>query len=72
MIKQLILVKIRHLMDINMDLFQCFNTFFYKKASATSAIAVSVIKNENISKKELAENYTIQFLENLKYKSIVS
>ena len=29
--------------------------FFYKKASATREIAGSVIKNENISKKELAE-----------------
>ena len=76
MIKHLILLKIQNMMDIKLDLLQCFIYFFDKKLSgratklarsetllsvnlaarATKATRKkSVIKNENISNEEVAE-----------------
>ena len=68
-IKHLILLKIRNMMDINVGLVQWSIKFLIKKTSSTRApsdilrsetlaiteFAGSGIKNENVSNKELAE-----------------
>ena len=49
MIKHLMWLKMQNMMDVNVDLLQWFVNFLRKKTSG------SVIKDENISKKELVE-----------------
>ena len=44
------------MMDINVDLLQCFINFLIKKTLGET------VKNENIFNKELAEDYTKQLL----------
>ena len=51
MIKHLILLKIQNMMDIKEVLLQWFINFLIKKTSGSG------IKNENISNKELAEDF---------------
>ena len=51
MIKHLILLKIQNLMDIKEVLLQWFINFLIEKTSGSG------IKNENISNKELAEDF---------------
>ena len=48
-IKHLILLKIRNMIDINVDLLQCFINFLIKKNS------VSGIRNENMLRQQLTE-----------------
>ena len=60
LIKHLILLKIRNIMDINVDLLQWFIIFLRKKTSGSG------IKNENMSEQQLAEELHNQLLKNLK------
>ena len=55
-IKHSVLLKIQNMMDINVDLLQCFINFLIKKTLGET------VKNENIFNKELAEDYTKQLL----------
>ena len=59
MIKDLILLKMQNLMDINMDLPQCSISFLIKK------VLVVVLKMKIFLNKELAEELNEPILENL-------
>ena len=54
MLKHLTLLKIRNIMDINVDLLQWFINFLIKKSSGDVATlgSKSAVKNENMSNKE--------------------
>ena len=82
MIKHLILLKIRNMMDTNVDLFQWSIHFLIKKTSGGATTLVrsetlatrnkSAIKNENTSNKELAEELHKQTIRKFKKRKVQS